>query len=274
MHEYFPLLFVGALAGVFSIIFLVAFISIKDKKEAIGFDRNMKDSEIVRRLIVYAKPHIGSFILVLFIMMISIAYDIVSPLLIGSIEEMIKDDFPLSKLFSYVAIYCSILVISVVCTYIQSVILQKTGQKILSSIREDLFVHIEKLSHEQLNHIPVGKLVTRVTNDTGAISRMFTNILVTLIKNCFVIIGVLVAMLCLNYMLTLMVLCFVPFIVLFTIIFRKFSRKAYRVVKDRTTNINTFLSENLSGMKIIQIFNREDRKKAEFDQKNKAAPYY
>jgi len=270
MHEYFPLLFVGALAGVFSIIFLVAFISIKDKKEAIGFDRNMKDSEIVRRLIVYAKPHIGSFILVLFIMMISIAYDIVSPLLIGSIEEMIKDDFPLSKLFSYVAVYCSILVISVVCTYIQSVILQKTGQKILSSIREDLFVHIEKLSHEQLNHIPVGKLVTRVTNDTGAISRMFTNILVTLIKNCFVIIGVLVAMLCLNYMLTLMVLCFVPFIVLFTIIFRKFSRKAYRVVKDRTTNINTFLSENLSGMKIIQIFNREDRKKAEFDQKNKA----
>ncbi|MBQ5601939.1 MAG: ABC transporter ATP-binding protein, partial [Clostridia bacterium] len=205
-----------------------------------------------------------------FIMMISIAYDIISPLLIGSIEEMIKDDFPLSKLFSYVAIYCSILVVSVVCTYIQSVILQKTGQKILSSIREDLFVHIEKLSHEQLNHIPVGKLVTRVTNDTGAISRMFTNILVTLIKNCFVIIGVLVAMLCLNYMLTLMVLCFVPFIVLFTIIFRKFSRKAYRLVKDRTTNINTFLSENLSGMKIIQIFNREQRKKAEFDEKNKA----
>ena len=98
---------------------------------------------------------------------------------------------------------------------------------------------------------------------------MFTNILVNLAKNIFVILGVVGAMLCLNYMLTLMVLCFAPFIVLFTVIFRKFSRKAYREVKDGTTDINTFLSEHLSGMKIIQIFNREDRKMAEFDKKNK-----
>ena len=75
-------------------------------------------------------------------------------------------------------------------------------------------------------------------------------------------------MLCLNYELTLMVMCFVPFIVLFTVIFRKFTRRAYRKVKDATTDINTFLSENLSGMKIIQIFNREERKKSEFDEKN------
>jgi ATP-binding cassette subfamily B protein len=97
---------------------------------------------------------------------------------------------------------------------------------------------------------------------------MFTNIIVNLVKNVFIIIGVLVAMICLNYQLTLMVLCFVPFIVLFTVIFRKFSRKAYRKVKDGTTDINTFLSENLSGMKIIQIFNREGHKKNEFDGKN------
>jgi len=75
-------------------------------------------------------------------------------------------------------------------------------------------------------------------------------------------------MLCLNYMLTLMVLCFVPFIVLFTVVFRKFSRKAYRKTKDATTDVNTFLSENLSGMKIIQAFNQEERKKQEFDNKN------
>ena len=116
----------------------------------------------------------------------------------------------------------------------------------------------------------MGKLVTRVTNDTNAISMMFTNLIVNLIKNFFVVIGVLVAMISLNYMLTLMVLCFVPFIVLFTVIFRKFSRRAYRKVKDGTTDINTFLSENLSGMKIIQIFNREDKKREEFDAKNKA----
>lgn len=270
MPEFFPLIFTGALVGMFSTVFLVAFFSIKDRQREMGFERHMKDSEIARRLFGYARPHWRSFLLVLFIMLFSIAYDIISPLIIGNIEELIKDDFPLSTLWIYVAAYAAILVISMLCSYLQALILQKTGQKILSAIREDLFVHIEGLSHNQLNHIPVGKLVTRVTNDTGAISRMFTNILVNLIKNCFVITGVIVAMLLLNYMLTLMVLCFVPFIVLFTVIFRKFSRRAYRIVKDRTTDINTFLSENLSGMKIIQIFNREERKRDEFDQKNRA----
>ena len=110
----------------------------------------------------------------------------------------------------------------------------------------------------------MGKLVTRVTNDTAAISYLFTNVLVTLIKNIFVILGVAGAMLVLNYALTLMVLCFVPFVVLFTVIFRKFSRKAHRNVSDATTDINTYLSENLSGMKITQIFNREDKKMEDF----------
>ncbi len=270
MTEFYPLLILGALFGVLSIIFLVAYLTMKDKKEAIGFDRNMKDGEIVRRLMKYAKPHRGKFALVLLLMIFSVAYDIIAPLIIGGLEEAIKDDFEMSYLLTMVAVYASILVVSLICTYIQAIVLQKTGQRILSAIREDLFVHIESLSHDQLNHIPVGKLVTRVTNDTGAISMMFTNILVNLIKNTFVILGVLIAMLCLNYALTLMVLCFVPFIVLFTVIFRKFSRKAYRRVKDGTTDINTFLSENLSGMKIIQIFNREAHKKNEFDKKNAA----
>ena len=119
-----------------------------------------------------------------------------------------------------------------------------------------------------MSQIPVGKLVTRVTNDTNAISMMFTNLLVNLVQNSFVVAGVLVAMLCVNYILTLMVLCFVPFIVLFTVIFRKFSRKGFRQVKNATTDINTFLSENLSGMKVTQIFNREQRKMEQFAAKN------
>ena len=268
MREYFPLIAVGAAVGVLSIIFTVAFFSMKNRKEAIGFDRNMKDSEITRRLLRYARPHVGSFALVLVLMLFSIAYDIVAPMIVGDIEEMIKNSFELSDLFKLVGVYAGILVVSLTCTYFQAIVLQKTGQKILSAIRQDLFSHIESLSHEQLNSMPVGKLVTRVTNDTNAISMMFTNIIVNLIKNMFIIVGVLVAMLLLNYMFTLMILCFAPFIVLFTLIFRKFSRRAYRRVKDGTTDINTFLSENLSGMKIIQIFNREQRKKEEFGAKN------
>ena len=271
MREYLPILIVGAIVGVLSVIFLIAYITMKDKKEAIGFDRNMKDGEIIRRLSKYALRQWPSFLLVLLLMVFSIVYDIVSPLVIGDLTESIQNEtFTLPYLYTSVAVYASILVVSMVCTYIQAIVLQKTGQRILSALREDIFRHIESLSHEQLNHIPVGKLVTRVTNDTGAISMMFTHIIVNLVKNVFVILGVLIAMLCLNYALTLMVLCFVPFIVIFTVIFRKFSRRAYRRVKDGTTDINTFLSENLSGMKIIQIFNRETHKKNEFDRKNQA----
>lgn len=268
MHEYYPLLLCGGVIGLFSAIFIFAYATMKDKKEAIGFDRNMKDGELIRRMIVYARPHWKSFALAVVLMLLSIGYDVASPLLVGNIEEMIKGEFALSGLFRLVAVYGGILVVSTLCTYAQRLILQKTGQKIVSAVREDTFTHIESLSHNQLHHIPVGKLVTRVTNDTNAISMVFTNILVQLFRNIFVLLGVVGAMLCLNYVLTLMVLCFGPFIVLFTVIFRKFSRRAFRRVKDGTTDINAFLSENLSGIKIIQIFNREQRKQEEFDEKN------
>ena len=269
MYEIYPLLILGAIIGAFSLVFILAYAFMKNKKEAIGFDRHIKDSEIIKRLLVYAKPHIRSFILVGIIMLFSISYDIISPLLIGKIERILSESFEMSRLLAYVAVYAGILIVSLASTYVQSLLLQKIGQEILSKLREDTFVHIESLSHAQLHQIPVGKLVTRVANDTNAISMMFTNLLVNLVKNCFIIIGVFAAMLCLNYLLTLMVLCFVPFIVLFTVIFRKFSRRAYRKVKDATTDINTFLSENLSGIKITQIFNREEAKAEEFEKKNR-----
>ena len=263
-----PLLLVGAVIGVVTALLVLAYALVKDKKETMGFERTMNDGEILRRLAGYAKPYWAKFVVVLFLMLFSIAYDIISPLIVGALEELVAGDFELPQLFAGVAVYAGVLVFSMASTYFQAVILQRVGQRIISDLREDLFTHIESLSHEQLNEIPVGKLVTRVTNDTNAISMMFTNLLVTLTKNIFVILGILVAMLALNYELTLMVLCFVPFIVIFTVIFRKFSRRAYRKVKDATTDINTYLSENLSGIKVTQIFGREDEKMAEFREKS------
>ncbi len=264
MREYLPVLFVGAIVGVFTLVFLLAWWRDRHKKTAPDFDRHIPDGEIVRRLMKYALPYKKEFLLVLVIMLASIAYDLASPLIVGTIEGLIKDHFEPSVLLRWVALYAGILIVSMICTYFQSIILQKTGQKILSALRQDLFTHIESLSHDQLNKMPVGKLVTRVTNDTNAISMMFTNVLVNMVKNAFIVVGVLAAMLMLNYALTLMILCFVPFLVLFTVIFRIFTRKVHRVVKDRTTDINTFLSENLSGIKITQIFNQEKRKMDDF----------
>ena len=263
-----PLLLVGGVIGTVSVLLLIAYACVKDKKTAMGFERSMADGEILRRLFGYAKPYLRQFVVVGFLVLFSISYDIASPLIVGYIEELVVGDFELKSLYVSVAVYAGVLVFSMASTYLQAVILQRVGQRIISDLREDLFTHIESLSHGQLNDIPVGKLVTRVTNDTNAISMMFTNLFVNLTKNAFVILGILVAMLFLNYELTLMVLCFVPFILLFTVIFRKFSRRAYRKVKDATTDINTYLSENLSGIKVTQIFGREDEKMAEFREKS------
>ena len=263
--EFLPVIVVGAIIGAFAVTFLMVWLVLRRRwSKEDDRERKMSDKEIISRLLHYAKPYWKSFIGVFFIMLFSIVYDLLSPLLMGKIQNLIKGDFQLSQLYALVAVYAGILVVSLICTYLQAMVLQKTGQKILSQIRLDVFTHIESLSHEQLNNIPVGKLVTRVTNDPNRISFMFTNILVTLVKNSMVVIGVLGAMLMLNYALTLMVLCFVPFVVMFTLIFRKFSRRVHRQVTNATTDINTYLSENLSGMKITQIFNREDRKMADF----------
>ncbi len=263
--EFLPVIIVGAIIGAFAIVFLGAYFVLRKHKDPLDdSERHMSDKEIVVRLLHYAKPYWKNFVGVFFIMLFSIGYDLVSPLLMKHIQDTISQPFELNYLFSIVGLYASILIVSLICTYLQAMILQKTGQKILSQIRLDVFTHVEKLSHEQLNNIPVGKLVTRVTNDPNNISYMFTNILVTLAKNSMVIVGVLVAMLLLNYALTLMILCFVPFLILFTIVFRRFSRRVHRQVSNATTDINTYLSENLSGIKITQIFNQEEQKMAEF----------
>ena len=271
MREYLPILIVGGIIGMFTIAFVIARITLNKYLKALQHDRNMKDSQIIRRLLGYGKPYIKQFILVFVIMLLSIGYDLLSPVLIGNIQDMIKlPDFRLNSLWWMVAGYAGILVVSLCSTYAQTMILQMVGQKILSDLREDVFTHIESLSHEQLNNIPVGKLVTRVTNDTNGISMMFTNVLVTMVKNVMVIFGVLASMLMVNYAMTLVVLCFVPFVVIFTVIFQKFSRRAHRSVTDARTEVNTFLSENLSGIKITQIFNREQEKLDDFLEKSNA----
>ena len=145
MHKYYPLLIVGAIIGLFSIAFLIAYARIRNQKEAIGFERHISDGEIIRRLTAYAKPYAKTFLLIFLLMLFSIAYDIVAPLLVGRIAELIKDRFAMTLLFRMVAIYAGTLAVSLVCTYYQAMLLQKVGQKILSSLREDIFTHIESL---------------------------------------------------------------------------------------------------------------------------------
>ena len=123
MYEYLPLLILGSIIGVFSVFFILAYALMKNKKEAIGFDRHMKDGEIIRRLLGYAKPHAKSFIVIGVIMLFSIAYDIISPIIMGDVVQLLVEKFEMKELYRYVIVYAAILIVSLVCTYFQSLLL-------------------------------------------------------------------------------------------------------------------------------------------------------
>ena len=148
MRDILPILIVGAIIGTFALLFLVAFFTAKRKKVLENRERNMPDSEIIRRLLAYAKPYRKHFVLVFFVMLLANVYSVVSPLIIGHIEETVVGNFEMSYLLRVVAVYVAILIVSLVCTYTQAMVLQKAGQKILSAMRQDVFTHIESLSHE------------------------------------------------------------------------------------------------------------------------------
>ncbi len=267
MGEYSPLLILGAVMGLVTLCSLVTYGIFKQHKPK-DLDRHMSDWELLRRLLGYAKKWWYMFPLALIVMLVSVAHDVISPLLVGRIQELLTGKFQLAQLYSIVIVYVSVLVVSMICTYLQALILQSVGQKILSSLRQDVYGHVQSLSHNQLNHIPVGVLVTRAVHDPSGVSALFSSVLVTLVKNVMVVVAVVVAMLMLNYALTLVMLCFMPYTVLLAYVFRKFFRSAHRAVRDANTDLNAYLSENLSGMKITQIFNREDRKMEEFTQRS------
>ena len=142
MREYLPVLIVGAMIGFFSVLFLVIYALEKNKKETMGFDRHMPDGEIIKRLLQYAKPYWKTFVAILFIMLFSIFYDLVGPLLIGDLVELVETDFELSKLFTMVGLYAGLLAVSLLCTYIQAMLLQRIGQLIR---REgDTLAHVDR----------------------------------------------------------------------------------------------------------------------------------
>ena len=147
-------------------------------------------------------------------------------------------------------------------------LLQKMGQQIVYKLREETFTHIHSLSLSFFNITPVGKLVTRVSNDTEAVNELFSTILVKLFKNVVKIIGYAVVMLSINVKMAGISFLLLPLVAILTFIFRHLSRKAYQITRNKITELNTFLSEHISGMKLIQIFAREKEKYSEFEGKS------
>ncbi|MBG0763152.1 ABC transporter ATP-binding protein [Acholeplasma laidlawii] len=227
------------------------------------------DKTLIKRLLKYLKPHRGEFIGAFFMMFITIFTNLVLPLATGwSIDYMTRTDVTNDQKMLALAVATLIglviLMISVVVGFFQQRILQEIGQDVTHVMRKEVFEHIENLSIGQINLLPVGKLVTRATNDPGNISDMFTNTIVNLLRNVLMMIVIAVVLLILNWQMALLTFLTLPLILLASSIFRKYSRTAYRNVRTNISELNGYLSENLSGMKITQIFNQEEKKVQNF----------
>lgn len=231
--------------------------------------RERSDKEVLKRLIAYMKPYKMQFIVVVLLMLVSIGIQLLPPLIIGKTVDVVGSDIlTKDEKIMQVVIMSSVFVLALgvafVIQYFQSMILQKIGQKTVVTIRNDIFNHIENLSINQINQVPVGKLVTRVANDTNSIGEMYTSVAVNLVKNVLYLMVVVVVLFVINYKITLWVMLTVPVVFLASVLFRKYSRASYRRVRANVSEVNAFLSENLSGMKVTQIFNQEKKKRSEF----------
>ena len=183
------------------------------------------------------------------------------------LPEEVLDDFREQDYYALqriALIYLSIIVLGFGINYLQIYLLNKTTQKIIYNMRQEIFTHLQKMSLSYFDKNPVGRLVTRVTNDTETLNEMYTNVLVNLFKDIFIILGIVIIMFRLNVQLTLVSLAIVPFVIAAAFIFRDYARDAYRMVRIKLAKINSALSENISGMEIVQIFNQEKRKLQEF----------
>jgi ATP-binding cassette subfamily B multidrug efflux pump len=165
-------------------------------------------------------------------------------------------------------LYLALILTSFVLNYIQTVVLQWTGQRIIFNIRQQFFSHLQRLSISFFDKNPVGRLVTRVMNDTEALNEMYSNMLVTLFKDVFLLLGIIIVMFQTNVRLALISMVCIPLVVLITQIYRRFARAAFRDTRVKLARINATLAENIAGMRIIQIFRREEQMHREFDAIN------
>ena len=230
-------------------------------------ESNYKGSALLH-LLRYMKPYLGWVTVCLVLVLALTAFDLYRPMLIGDAIDLFESQGNYDVIIETAIKYGVVLVLSFLFNITQTWLLQKMGQSIILTVRKDLYAHIQSLSSRYFDLTPVGRLVTRVTNDVEALDEMYSGILVRLFRNIVMIIGLAAVMLALDFRLALISFLLLPIVAVLTVVFRKVARQTYRVSRTRLTDVNTFLSENISGMRIIQIFGREKRKFEEFNDKN------
>ncbi len=230
-------------------------------------EKKQKKKSVFFRLLKYAVPYAGQLALALFLVLAITALDLYRPVILGNVVDIFSESGDFDAVKEYAIRYLITIVLIFACNFAQTWILALTGQKIIYNVRQQVFEHVQSLSLRFFDITPVGRIVTRVTNDVEALNEMFTQVLISLIKSSVKIIGLAVVMLVLDVKLALLGFALVPVIAVLTYFFRSVSRTTYKIVRTKLTALNTYLSEHLSGMKVIQTFAKENAKNAEFNDR-------
>ena len=237
-----------------------------EKEENILLDKHLPTFSMIKRSFGYIKPEIKTFILTFVFIIFNVVLSVALPLFIGEITKNLKSDqINLEYIIFLVIVYFILNFLNQIFLYFETMILQKAGQRIIYKLRMEVYEHVLELSYSQLNHMPVGSLVTRVANYTTSVSDLFTSVFVKMITNILTIVGVFGVMLYISPLLSAILLIIIVIVFIFSYIFERIIKKVFKKERNSISRLNTFLSENISGMKIIQAFNKEKDKKAEFD---------
>ena len=237
-----------------------------EKEENILLDKHLPTFSMIKRSFVYIKPEMKTFILTFVFIIFNVVLSVALPLFIGEITKNLKSDqINLEYIIFLVIVYFILNFLNQIFLYFETMILQKAGQRIIYKLRMEVYEHVLELSSSQLNHMPVGSLVTRVANYTTSVSDLFTSVFVKMITNILTIVGVFGVMLYISPLLSAILLIIIVIVFIFSYIFERIIKKVFKKERNSISRLNTFLSENISGMKIIQAFNKEKDKKAEFD---------
>ena len=242
------------------------------EKAMLHGDRTIPFITLLKRTLAYAKGDMWRIVLALVVVTINVVIDLFLPIIQKQFVDYLDSEHIGNAVLSIVigmAIgFIAIALINKLISYLMALLLQKAGQNIVERLRMDVFSHIENMSQNQLNEMPVGSLVTRVANYTAAVSNLFTDVLVRFVMNMLTVLTVFVIMITLSWKLSLILLVFAVIVGVVSFFFVGVVASKYRTERKNTSTLNSFLSENLQGMKIINIFNQEKKKQAEFDKNN------
>ena len=237
--------------------------------EVLKGDKKIPLSTLSRRTLEYIAPEKKSFILALVFVLINVILNMLSPLLTSALtDELVSDNIRLKFIIEIAILSFVIVCVSMTFMYFESKILQNCGQGIVYRLRNEIFQHIENMSLNQFTEMPVGSLVTRVTSYTASMSDLFTGVFVRILRDITTVVSVYVVMCYISPSLSLALLGIILIVFAISFFFSRYISNVFRKERAALSDLNTFLSENISGMKLTQIFNQEKRKEEEFLVKN------